>query len=334
MAYYAGVDLGATNTRAAIADATATVVGSAKQPTPEGPSGIAVTETVLDVIRGACDDAGIEPADILVAGIGSIGPLDLAAGRIENPANLPDSIDIIPLEGPVKSLIGGEQVVLTNDADAGLLGERFYGEYSPDDMIYVTISSGIGAGVAVDGTVLSGWDGNAGEIGHILVDPEGEMTCGCGNGGHWEAYCSGNNIPRYAQQLYASNPMDTKLPVHEHDPGEPVAFDAADLFGLAGSDAFVDHVIDRIAEWNTIGMANLVHTYAPLVINIGGAVALNNPELILDPINERLPEMVLTNVPDVQLTSLSGEVVVHGALASALLADGHSRPDNPAKFRK
>lgn len=335
MEYYAGVDLGATNTRAAVADATASVIGAATHPTPRGPTGIAVTETVLSAVRDACDEAGIDPASISVVGIGTIGPLDLAAGVIENPANLPDTIDRIPLSGPLESLIGGDRVVLRNDADAGLLGERFYGEHAPDDMIYVTISSGVGAGVAVDGSLLSGWDGNAGEIGHILVDPSGTMTCGCGRDGHWEAYCSGNNIPKYAQQLYEQHPMETDLPLSASgDSSSDVPFDAAELFAHAGTDPFADYVIERIGEWNAIGMANLVHTYAPLVINVGGAVALNNPDLILDPINERLSEMVLTNVPDVQLTTLSGDVVVHGALASALLADGHTRPDNPAQFRK
>lgn len=356
MDYYAGVDLGATNIRAAVAGADAKVIGSATCATPRGPTGIAVTEAVLSAVRDSCDDAGIEPQSIQVAGIGSIGPLDLAEGVIEGPANLPDTIDRIPLTGPLKSLIGGSEVVLHNDADAGLVGERFYGEYSPDDMIYVTISSGIGAGVAVDGSLLSGWDGNAGEIGHMIVDPSGTMTCGCGRDGHWEAYCSGNNIPKYAQQLHKQDPVETDLPLPvdsgrdsdaqssdaftssssdtDADADSNPPFDAPVVFEHAGSDDFADYVIERIAQWNAVGMANLAHAYAPIVINVGGAVALNNPELIIDPINELLPELVLTNVPDVQLTTLSGDVVVHGALASALLADGHSRPDNPSKFRK
>lgn len=348
MDYYAGVDLGATNIRAAVANENANVIGSETCETPQGPTGIAVTETVLSAVRNSCDDAGIDPQSIQVAGIGSIGPIDLAAGVIENPANLPNTIDRIPLTGPLGSLIGSDRVILRNDADAGLVGERFYGEYSPDDMIYVTISSGIGAGVAVDGDLLSGWDGNAGEIGHMVVDPSGTMTCGCGRDGHWEAYCSGNNIPKYAQQLHEQDPIETDLPLpnpdssshsdadsnSDSDSNSEPSFDAAAVFAHAGTDDFADYVIERIAEWNAVGMANLAHTYAPIVINVGGAVALNNPELVIDPINERLSELVFTNVPDVQLTTLSGDVVVHGALASALLADGHTRPEDPSQFRK
>lgn len=328
MAYYAGIDLGASHIRAAVANSDANVLGTGSCPTPRGPTGIDITEAVLSMIRRASDDAGITPQSIVVAGIGSIGPLDLAAGVIENPANLPDTIDRIPLTGPVGSLIGGDRVVLRNDADAGLVGERFYGDYSPDDMIYLTISSGIGAGIAVDGSLLSGWDGNAGEIGHLTVDPDGEVVCGCGHTGHWEAYCSGNNIPAYVRHLYESARVETALPIS--DP----SFAAPDLFALSGEDEFADSVIERLAEWNAIGLANLVHAYAPITISVGGAVALNNPELVVDPINERLSDLVLTNVPDVQLTSLTEDVVVHGALASALRADGHTRPENPAQLRK
>ncbi|MGM0605332.1 MAG: ROK family protein [Halobacteriota archaeon] len=312
MAYYVGVDLGATNVRAVVADRSATVLGAARDRTPRGPSGIAVTEAVLRVIRGACDAADIVPTDAVACGIGSIGPLDLAAGMIENPANLPDRIGRIPLTGPVSNLLETDRVHLHNDTNAGVIGERFHSERTPDDMVYLTISSGIGAGVCVDGTVLSGWDGNAGEVGHMTLDPDGVMSCGCGHDGHWEAYCSGNNIPRYAERLHADDPIDTAVPIGEAD------FSAADVFEHAGEDAFADRVIDRLARWNAMGVANVIHAYAPLVISIGGAVALYNPELVVEPLRERLEEMVFINVPQIELTSLGDDVVVKGAVASAL----------------
>jgi len=177
-------------------------------------------------------------------------------------------------------------------------------------MIYLTISSGIGAGVIVDGTVLSGWDGNAGEVGHITLDPDGVMPCGCGKRGHWEAYCSGENVPLYAKELHSG--QDTALAVDDPD------LSAADVFALAGSDRFADQVIDRVAEWNAQGVASLIHAYAPIVIYIGGAVALNNPDIIIERLREQVPELVMTNVPDIRLTTLGDDVVVKGALASAI----------------
>ncbi|WP_256393601.1 ROK family protein [Natronoarchaeum rubrum] len=312
MVNYAGVDLGATNVRAVVADDAGTIIGAHKRGTPRGPTGIAVTEAVLESLRTACEEAGIEPSSIVAAGIGSIGPLDLAEGAVIDPANLPDTIDRIPLTGPVSKLIDSDEVHLHNDTIAGVIGERFHSDRNPDDMVYLTISSGIGAGVCTDGNVLSGWDGNAGEVGHMMLDPHGQLTCGCGSDGHWEAYCSGNNIPRYAEMIYENDPVDTAMPIEDPD------FSAADVFEYAGEDALADHVIDQTAHWNAMGIANIIHSYAPIVVYVGGAVALNNEELVLDPIREKLPEMVFTNLPDVQLTNLGDDVVVKGALASAM----------------
>ncbi|ERH05420.1 MAG: transcriptional regulator/sugar kinase [Halonotius sp. J07HN4] len=312
MASYVGVDLGATNIRAAVADSSATVIGHAEAATPQGPTGIEITEAILSLIRDACGEAGVTPDTVRACGIGSIGPLDLAAGVVENPANLPDAVDRIPLTGPISKLLSTDDVYLHNDTTAAVIGERFHAERNPDDMVYLTISSGIGAGVCVDGSVIAGWDGNAGEAGHMTLDPQGFMTCGCGHDGHWEAYCSGNNIPRYAERLHAEDPIETALSFDNPD------LTAADIFDLAGEDRFADHVIEQLAHWNAMGVANIIHAYAPLVVSVGGAVVLNNPELVLEPIRDRLDEMVMMNVPELKLTNLGDNVVVKGGVASAL----------------
>jgi glucokinase len=313
MATYAGVDLGATNVRAVVGDERGQIISSQFTPTPQGPSGIAVTEAILETLREACDDATLDPKELAAVGIGTFGPLDLAEGIVENPANLPDTIDRIPLTGPVSKLIGSDSVYLHNDTTAGVIGERFYSDRNPDDMVYLTVSSGIGAGIAVDGNVLAGWDGNAGEVGHMTVDPEGYMPCGCGIDGHWEAYCSGENIPMYAAQLHEDDPVETTLELNDPD------FSAVDVFEAANDgDEFARDVLHRVGRWNAIGVANVVHAYAPLVVYVGGAVTLNNPDWVLDPIQERIEDIVMSNVPDIQLTTLGDEVVVRGALASAI----------------
>lgn len=313
--YYAGVDLGATNIRVAIADGTGEIRSMDRRPTPRGPRGVDVTEAVLDAVRAACSDLWIDPTEVEAAGIGSIGPLDLADGTIVDPANLPDAIDVIPLRDPVSTLIDSDRVSLHNDTTAGVIGERYYSELNPDDMVYLTISSGIGAGVTVDGSVMHGWDGNAGEIGHMVVDPDGRRTCGCGRAGHWEAYCSGANIPEYARDIHECEGIDTSLPVDD------TGFAAADVFADP-DDPLANEVIDRITEWNAIGVSSIIQAYAPLVIAIGGAVALENESLVVDPIAERVPGMVFGNVPEIRLTSLGDEVVLYGAVASAITGGG------------
>ncbi len=313
MAYYAGVDLGATNVRAVVAENDGTTIGSKKSGTPRGPTGIDVTEGVLATLRAACRDAGIEPTGIEAVGVGSIGPFDLAEGTVVDPANLPDTVDRIPLTGPIENLVDSEEVYLHNDTNAGVIGERFHSDRNPDDMVYVTISSGIGAGVCCDGEILGGWDGNAGEVGHWVIDPRERLTCGCGRDGHWEAYCSGNGIPEYVRLLAEDDPtIATELPLEDPD------FSAQDVFGLAGEDGLADHAIEQITHWNTIGLTNVIHAFAPLVVSIGGAVALNNQGLVVDPVRERLAETVMTNVPEITVTGMGDDVVVKGALASAM----------------
>jgi glucokinase len=309
--YYAGIDLGATHIRAAVADGDGDVLSLDRRKTPRGPRGVDVTDAVLDSLRAACAEFGIDPGEIAAAGIGSIGPLDLAAGTVVGPANLPDGVDVIPLREPVSELLDADRVSLHNDTTAGVIGERYYSDLNPDDMVYLTISSGIGAGVTVDGSVLHGWDGNAGEIGHVVVDADRRRVCGCGRPGHWEAYCSGANIPEYARDIHEREGIDTALPVADPE------FTAADVFAEP-EDPLADEVIDRIADWNAIGVSTIVQTYAPLVIAIGGAVALENESLVVDPIVERVPDMVLSNVPEIRPTSLGDEVVLYGAIASAI----------------
>ncbi|SIS12519.1 ROK family protein [Natronorubrum thiooxidans] len=313
MDYYAGVDLGATNVRAAVATDDGTTIGTDRRSTPRGPTGIDVTEGVLRTVRKACGDAGIAPEQVVAAGIGSIGPFDLAEGTVIDPANLPDSIDRIPLTGPIEKLIDSDKIYLHNDTTAGVIGERFHADRNPDDMVYITISSGIGAGVCCDGAVMDGWDGNAGEVGHYVVDPRGRLTCGCGHDGHWEAYCSGNAIPDYTRLLAEDDPtITTDIPLESPD------FTAKDVFEFAGEDELADYVIDQLAHWNAIGVTNVIHSFAPIVVSFGGAVALHNEELVVDAIRERVSEMVMTNVPEIRVTDLGDDVVLEGAIASAL----------------
>ena len=309
MTWYAGVDVGASNVRALVGTPQGDIEGYERRPTPQGPSGIMITEAVLDTLRGACANAGIDPAGLAAVGIAALGPLDMAEGAVRNPANLPNSIEYIPLTGPVEQLING-QTYLHNDANAGAIGERFYADTNPDNMVYLTISSGIGAGVCVEGNVLRGWDGNAGEVGHVTVDDDGELRCGCGKYGHWEAYCSGENIPKYAKYLHEGEP--TALPL------ESDSFSAADVFAADDDDPFADRVLNRVAEYNAQGVATIVHAYAPFVIYVGGGVALNNPDRVLGDLRERLPDRVMTNVPDIELTTFGDNVVVRGAFASAV----------------
>lgn len=305
-----GVDLGATNLRAVVGTEDGTIVGRARARTP---AGTRPTETVSDavcaVVENACEDAGVAPTAVAAAGVAAMGRLDFESGTVSAPANLADEVGPIRLRDPLRTLLDTEAVSLSSDTLAGAIGERTHSHPGVDNLVYLTISSGIGAGVVEDDAFV-GWNGNAGEVGHTTIDYEGFMTCGCGRTGHWEAYCSGENIPRFTRALRDREGIETDLPVDAGD-----EFTAKDVFDRVGSDPLADRVVDEVAALNTIGVANLVHTYAPQVVVLGGAVALNNPEFVVDPIRERLPEAVVTDVPEVTPSGLGEEAVLRGALA-------------------
>ncbi len=310
MTWYAGVDLGATNVRAVVGEADGTVVARDRRKTPTGPSGDAVSGTVTRSVLAAAEAAGIAPHDIVACGVGSAGPLDSDAGAVVDSPNFAEQIDSVPLVDPLEDLLDAP-VTLHNDAVAGVIGERFYATDPVENMVYLTISSGIGAGAIVDGTVLSGVDGNAAEVGHWVIEPGG-LTCGCGSDGHWEAYCAGSNLPSHARHLHEEEGVPTELPL------DSPTFSAADLFAAAGNDPLSDRVIDTCARYNARGIVNLVHAYAPELVVIGGAVARNNPEQVIEPLRERVPDLVMTNVPEIRLTALGEEPVLRGALAAVL----------------
>ena len=317
MTCYLGVDVGGTTIAAALADGDTGVaggrttgselLGEAETETPATGSR-AVTDAVLDTVGRACAAAGREPPDVAAAAVGCVGPLDREAGAIDGPANVGGSEPITLVE-PLRDRLETDDVALYNDATCGALAE--YAAASVENLVYLTLSTGIGAGVIADGAVLGGADGNAGEVGHTTVDPEGRMRCGCGGAGHWEAYAGGANVPRYAEWIHREESVETALPVGTG------ALTAADVFDAAGEDELANRVVERVGRWNAIGVANVVQAFAPETVVIGGGVAVNNPDAVLGPIRRGVPDRVLFDAAEIRLTEFGGEVVLYGAVRAA-----------------
>lgn len=314
-AEYVGVDLGATHLRAVVGDRTGKIHGRERRSTPAGPDGEAVTAAVVEAVEAACADAGVEPSAIRAAGVGSIGPLSLEEGAVVDATNVP-GVGRIDLVDPLADRLDAD-VRLHNDATAGAIGERFAADEDVRNLVYLTLSTGVGAGAIVDGHVLTGAEGNAVEVGHVTLDPDAPVRCGCGATGHWEAMCGGANLASYAEALACEEELPTDLDLPDCSP--------ADLLEAAGSDPLATRLAERIGRWNALGVATLVHAYDPAAVVVGGAVARNHPETILDPVRARLPDACLVEPPPVRLTTLGDETVVRGALASAITDGSGSR---------
>lgn len=305
--YVAGIDLGATHTRAAVASGDGTVLAVSRQDTPAR-SQQAVVDTLRNVLETTLSEVGVSAERIAKVGVGSMGPLDDDRRAVVRPPNLP-GVDRIPLVEAIRGVVDAS-VTVRNDATAGAIGVHFYSEGAPENLVYVTISSGLGAGAIVDGSPLVGATGNAAEAGHFQLDPASGVECGCGNTGHWEGFCSGENLPQYARYLARTEDRQTELTLPE--------VDARELFEAAPEDPLARTVIDRFGRWNTRGVAELVHAYDPELVVFGGAVALNNPEAVVEPIRDGLSALTIREPPGVRMTALGDQAVLRGGVATAL----------------
>ncbi|MCE4613904.1 MAG: ROK family protein, partial [Desulfurococcales archaeon] len=183
------VDIGATNTRLAIGweeEKQPVLSDVVQMRTPS--SGEALVNLIVEYAK--------EKKNFSIASIASIGPLDLRKGWILETPN--KEIGPYPIVEALQDKLGAP-VILLNDCQAAVWGEYVYGNYKGiQNMVYITLSSGVGAGAIVDGHLLIGKSGNAHEVGHFIVNFNGKVRCGCGGLGHWEAYVGGKNIPRNA----------------------------------------------------------------------------------------------------------------------------------------
>ena len=301
------MDIGATYVRVAVGDSEG-ITEKLIQPTEtgEGPEGVSLQ--IISMIHELTNT----PQAI---GVGCIGPVDLAKGLITNTPNFP--FNNIPVKAPLEAEFK-VPVKMVNDCSAAVVGEHVYGAgKDTGNLFYVTLSTGLGGGAIVDGNLLLGKDGNAVEVGHMTLDPHSYVKCGCGSPGHWEAFCGGKNIPYYARKILRGGWRNSLL--NDLTGGDlrnlstKMIYDAAKQGDMAAL-----NVVEAIGRMNAVGFANIVNVFDPDLITVGGSIALNNPELVLMPIEHFITEHVINRLPDIMVTPLGEDVVLLGALALAV----------------
>ena len=250
--YSIGVDVGGTKICTGIMDETGTLIQSLEVPTlaVEGPE--AVIRRIKDTILAMFQHVSREY--ILGIGIGAPGPLNPHTGTIQDPPNLP-GWDGIRLPEMIQNDVS-LPVYLDNDANAAAVAEHRYGAGAgAKNMVYVTVSTGIGAGVVVDGRVRQGATGSFGEIGHTIIQPDGPL-CTCGNRGCLEALASGTAIQRKAREVFGC---------------DMTAKEVAEL--AATGEARAQSILDVTFRYLGIGLVNLVNLFDPEVMVIGGGLS-------------------------------------------------------------
>jgi glucokinase len=295
-----GIDIGATNLRIALSTSRGKILQFTSQKTSAA--------TLMEQIYGGL--RRLPGFDAI--GIASVGPLDVREGVILNPPNVRlRHLEIVRL---VRKRFH-RPCVLSNDCVAGVLGEKMFGAgRDVRNLVYVTLSTGVGCGAIVDNRVLLGKDGNAHEIGHCTVEVPGRLRCGCGGYGHWEAYCGGKHIPAFARLLLRTEFRDRATSLRRA--GRALSPEA--LFDAARSDRVAAEIVDRICMINGAGIANAINAYDPELVTIGGSIALRHARRVLAPIRRYARRYAINRVPPIVPTPLGELAVVYGAVASAL----------------
>ena len=307
------VDLGATTTRVALFGSGGEILGRLTSPTlGSGDSPDLITRHLAGLIwRVLPGGRGPSPAAI---GISVCGPIDHRRGSVVKPPNLP--FGEIPLAGPLGAEFG-LPVRLANDCHAGVLGEVVFGAGAGcQNLVYITLSTGIGGGVICNGRLVLGRDGNAAEIGHFHVDTTYNLPCGCGGTGHWEAYASGRFIPGFfARWCDQENRIK----------GETDISSAEGIFAAArrGDPVALDFM-KALGEINGRGVSNVIVAYDPSRIILDGSVALLNEDLILSNLLPWVDRFL--PLPEIRLTALDGLAPLYGA---SVIARGYDTVIGP-----
>jgi glucokinase len=255
------------------------------------------------------------PEPVSCCGIGFGGPVDFGQQRIINSTHV-KGWDDCPLPAQITQALGIPAVV-DNDANIGALGEFTFGAgIGCDNLVYFTISTGIGGGIIIHGEIYRGSDGNAGELGHCPILLDGPR-CDCGNRGCLEALCSGTAIGRRARMAVDKHPRKGRVLLRLAG-GDPVT--AKTLFDAARQkDAFAQSLVVETCTYLGMGVATAMNAFAPRAIVIGGGVARAGRALF-DPLRREADRFLMPiHRPHLKIrpARLGGRSVLMGAVALA-----------------
>jgi glucokinase len=278
-----GVDLGGTKIAAGLVDTDGTVRAQARRETP------GTAEAVVDAIAGLVRELGAHDAPV---GIGAAGFVDEARRRVLFAPNL--GWTDVPLADLVSARVGGP-VVLENDANAAAWAEsRFGAGAGVASMVLVTVGTGIGGGIVLDGALVRGGFGIAGEFGHVPLVHDGR-PCPCGQQGCWEQYASGGALTRAVREQLGDVDVAAAIAA-----GNPVALEA----------------LDGIGTWLGAGLAAIAAVLDPQVVVVGGGVVENGEQLLAPARAEfrrRLPAADRRPVAEIRAARLGPAAGIVGA---------------------
>ena len=315
MKMYAGIDLGGSFTKFVLlgSDNSFEELISLPTPTDGGPS-----EIVDMMVRGynqLIQQAGIQSTDVSGVGVGSPGQIDRSRGILLSLPNLPGITDF-----PLGSTLTNHlhlPVVIENDANAAAFGEYTCGAGKDiKDMVMLTLGTGLGSGIILDGTLLEGAHGIAAELGHMIVEPDGRQ-CPCGQRGCIEQYVSASSIVRNAEKVIDRNSSGF-LPEVLKGQGSLTCRDIEDAWLASDSEGV--QLWEEAMRYLAIGCVNICRIFDPECIVLAGGMAAAGDNILV-PLKKYITELewdVLTSATTIAIAKLGGKAGAVGAAAIAI----------------
>ncbi len=309
-----GIDLGGTKILAGVVGPDNRILGRSKRPTPAKEGAGAILKTIVECSDEALAVAGLSRLDLAAVGVGSPGPLDPETGVIIHSANL--NVHNFRL-GPDLSSTLGKPVLVHNDVGVGGYGEfRLGAGRGHQNLIAVFVGTGIGGCVVIDGKIIKGATGNAGEVGHIVLKAGGPL-CGCGRRGCMEAMASRTAITRRINKAIRKG-VPTVLRDRIAKKGRLKSGDLAEA--VHSGDHVATKEVHRAAHYLGLGLGGLVNVLGPEVIVIGGGVTVALGQPFIDLIQSSADAQILTD-PDGKIRfEIAGLGDDAGILGAALMA--------------
>lgn len=308
-----GVDLGGTTTKLAFINVEGEIIEKWEIETDHSDAGKNITANIAKSIDQKLKEQGETKDKLIGVGMGSPGPVNYKAGILYNAVNLPWE-DHYPLKKNLEEAIH-LPALIDNDANCAALGEMWKGAGNgAKDLVCVTLGTGVGGGVITNGKIVQGVSGAAGEIGHITVIPDGGAPCNCGKTGCLETVASATGIVRLANLKLKEEGLAEGLLVKIYE--ENGSITAKDVFDCAKlGDAACLEIIDEVAFYLGLVLANLGNTLNPEKIVLGGGVSKAG-DILLDKVQSYFDKYAFSRVKDttkISIATLGNDAGVIGA---------------------
>ncbi|MCI9111336.1 MAG: ROK family protein [Eubacterium sp.] len=275
--YNIGIDLGGTNIVASVVNEDYRILGTGKTPTSTPRSADEIFDDIAAMCREAMDKAGVTINDISSIGMGTPGTVN-GEGVIEFANNL--GFNNVPARDMLKERLGDLPVFIANDANCAALGEAYAGcGNGSKNFVAVTLGTGVGSGIIVDGKIVTGVNFAGGECGHMVIMVDGE-ACTCGRRGCWEAYASATALIRQTKEAMEKYPDSVmhELAKAEGKVSGRTAFDAMRKGDIAGIE-----VVDNYIKYVACGLIDIVNALQPEIICVGGGIC-NEGDTLMTPL--------------------------------------------------